>query len=226
MKKTNSGETSKPTEENPKVQVEGKEEEMRDQVREILSLKDLAILEIKKKGINYRGVREKLPKELVQILESKFSFYEREARKSTLRHKFAPLKTYLSSTTLVVVPPNLQDQWISEINKHMQDGFLRVFIDDLRNELPPPKVLASHDIVLTTLSRLSKETVRRLTVNNVNRYGVNKEEEQLSVFAHIQFYRVIIDEGHVVSKSKTSRVESLSLIKAGQQNRRSSFFFF
>jgi hypothetical protein len=56
---------------------------------------------------------------------------------------------YLTSATLVVVPPNLLAQWNSEILKHClgpeeSDDALRFLIVNPKEELPPARLLASN----------------------------------------------------------------------------------
>lgn len=53
-----------------------------------------------------------------------------------------PQLMYLTSATLIVVPPNLLSQWDREILKHCDDS-LRVLIVRTRTVLPLPQVLAS-----------------------------------------------------------------------------------
>jgi hypothetical protein len=70
----------------------------------------------------------------------------RPARKGT-NHGFRAM--YLTSATLIVVPPNLLAQWKSEILKHClgleeSDDALRFLVVSPKQELPAARVLASN----------------------------------------------------------------------------------
>jgi SNF2 family DNA or RNA helicase len=55
-----------------------------------------------------------------------------------------PERVYLSKTTLVVVPPILVEQWIQEIEKHTEDGALKVL--RVEGELPGVARLLDYDV--------------------------------------------------------------------------------
>ena len=55
----------------------------------------------------------------------------------------SPRVVYLTSATLIVVPPNLLAQWVSEIHKHV-DSDLRVLVIRRDDALPPALSLATH----------------------------------------------------------------------------------
>jgi len=70
--------------------------------------------------------------------------------KRTLRARAqpAPVVTYLSPATLVVVPQNLLGQWANEINKHCTAQIpQRVLVIQKEIKIPSPKQLASDYIV-------------------------------------------------------------------------------
>lgn len=56
-----------------------------------------------------------------------------------------PRTMFLSSATLVVVPPNLLNQWFNEINKHC-DSTLRTYMVVDNKSLPSAKKLAFYDV--------------------------------------------------------------------------------
>ena len=66
-------------------------------------------------------------------------------------NKLGPRVMYLSSATLIVVPPNLLGQWDREITKHAEYP-LRVLILRSKSPLPALKSLASdYDVCFTTI---------------------------------------------------------------------------
>jgi hypothetical protein len=68
--------------------------------------------------------------------------FNNEARPKRGRSIQTPRIMYLSSATLVVVPPNLLSQWDREITKHCEYP-LRVLILRSGTKLPPVKALAT-----------------------------------------------------------------------------------
>jgi hypothetical protein len=59
-------------------------------------------------------------------------------------------RVYLSKTTLLVVPPILVDQWLHEIEKHVEHGALSVL--KVEGELPGVHKLLEYDVSSTLLS--------------------------------------------------------------------------
>ena len=91
---------------------------------EIPSLRDLAATSVKLNGIEYRRAHDFISPTTMTMLEDiSVYYYEEETgvRKRTSRSKQGitedPPEIYLSSATLVIVPSNLTDQWLNEINK-------------------------------------------------------------------------------------------------------------
>jgi len=81
-------------------------------------------------------------------------YFQRDAkaadRKRALRvrARSAPVVTYLSPATLVLVPQNLLGQWENEINKHCTAQVpQRVLVIQKEVKIPSPKQLASEYIV-------------------------------------------------------------------------------
>lgn len=62
------------------------------------------------------------------------------------KREVGPKTMYLTTATLVIVPPNLLNQWSSEINKHCDEN-VSVFRATERSGLPPAQKLAtSYDV--------------------------------------------------------------------------------
>lgn len=73
--------------------------------------------------------------------------------------KRLPVKVYLSTATLVVVPGTLQAQWQGEIDKHTVPGSLRVLHLLHANSIIPSafELANNYDLILLSHSRLGKE---------------------------------------------------------------------
>lgn len=111
-------------------------------------------------------------------------------------------KILLSTTTLVVVPPNLLQQWINEINKHTTT--LNILImGDSKKALPTAMELLDYDIILFTKSRFDNEA----------KLG----QLETSSLRDVHFKRLIYDEGHNFgSATSSSPTESFILMHALQ----------
>ncbi|GFQ04949.1 F-box protein at3g54460 [Phtheirospermum japonicum] len=95
-------------------------------------------------------------------------------------------RLYLSSATLIIVPSNLVDHWITQIERHVRPGQLRVYIWGDQKKKPSAHSLAwDYDVVITTFSRLSAE------------WGPRKK----SVLMQVHWLRVMLDEGHTLGSS-------------------------
>lgn len=61
-------------------------------------------------------------------------------------------KVFLSAATLLVVPANLVQHWVSQVQSHVRFNTLRILVissdKDRSNKMPPPQCLAwNYDLV-------------------------------------------------------------------------------
>ncbi|KAL1305150.1 hypothetical protein AAFC00_002074 [Neodothiora populina] len=135
-----------------------------------------------------------------------------------------PKRLMLASTTIIVVPRNLFAQWRAEMDKHVEKDALSVlFMDDPKTDLPDRKELTLYDVILFSRTRFEQEhkdgsdrqgrrQVRYPVSCNCPYIGASRRrdctclrEEDLydSPLKHIHFLRLIIDEGHFFSSSRS-----------------------
>lgn len=101
-------------------------------------------------------------------------------------------KVQLSSGTIIVVPPNLLQQWESELSKHVRQGALKILVlKDSKTMIPLPEELLEYDILLFSRRRFENE----------NR---STDELYTSPLKALHWLRIIIDEGHGFSTSTTN----------------------
>ncbi|PSS35604.1 hypothetical protein PHLCEN_2v1427 [Hermanssonia centrifuga] len=145
----------------------------------------------------------------------------RSSRK-TNSNALGPRKMFISAATLVVVPPNLFNQWTNEINKHCEDG-LRIYpAQNLSIALPCAMELASsYDIILMTHPRLSVES-QKTNIQKLHSWTpcgcpnppnspvrvpnceCNKIIDDVSPLLQIRWKRIVVDEGHVAGTTTTN----------------------
>ncbi|THC88792.1 hypothetical protein EYZ11_011759 [Aspergillus tanneri] len=103
-----------------------------------------------------------------------------------------PLRLQLCSGTLIIVPPNLVNHWVHEINSHTEG--LRVLVLRDNSEITPSQdSLLQYDIILFSRVRFEKEAGE--AVHN-KRQSIKVEESPLT---KLHWLRIIVDEGHNVA---------------------------
>ncbi|CAL9208234.1 unnamed protein product [Musa hybrid cultivar] len=111
--------------------------------------------------------------------------FDSAALRIALTKPLDSIRLYLSRATLIVVPANLIDHWITQIQKHVSPGHLRVYVW-ADNRKPSAHNLAwDYDIVLTTFNKLSAE------------WGPRKR----SILMQVHWLRIMLDEGHTLGSS-------------------------
>ena len=118
---------------------------------------------------------------------------------------------FLSSATLIIVPPNLVAQWLHELDLHIEKESLSVFvIEDLHQQLPPASELRTYDIILlskprferessshdATLKSMEKEKQRKCACISGHCRCPARAPDYHSPLKDLHFLRLIVDEGH------------------------------
>ncbi|EDO18863.1 hypothetical protein Kpol_1023p32 [Vanderwaltozyma polyspora DSM 70294] len=109
-------------------------------------------------------------------------------------------KPYAYRTTLVVVPTSLLMQWSSEFekSKNGDDIYSEIYyggnVTSLKSLLtktknPPTAVFTTYGIVQNEWTRISKNT--------------SNNSEALSGLFSVQFFRIVLDEGHIIRNRST-----------------------
>ncbi|CAN6206263.1 unnamed protein product [Urochloa humidicola] len=97
--------------------------------------------------------------------------------------------------TLVVCPPSVISSWVTQLEEHLDPGSLKVYMYH-GERTRDPKELLKHDLVLTTYSILGTEF------------------EQDSPVKHIEWFRVILDEAHVIKNSAARQTKAVIALNA------------
>ncbi|KAL4777959.1 P-loop containing nucleoside triphosphate hydrolase protein [Aspergillus varians] len=114
---------------------------------------------------------------------------------------------YLCPGSLIIVPPNLVDHWMSEIGTHTE-GLKVLTLRSGADVIPSPEDLFSYDIVLFSRTRFEKEA------GDFGDGGWNRRKKP-SPLTKMHWLRVIVDEGHNVAGhgQKTSMMHLLDQIQ-------------
>lgn len=128
----------------------------------------------------------------------------RATRFSRATGRFQPSKVYLSHASLIVVPPNLVQQWEQEIQKHTIG--LKVFVCAKDpGAIPPSAELLGYDLVLFSSTAFDQLAQKRHNMPD----GTVALDSHL---ARIHFKRCIVDEGHRLGSSASSRKLDLQAV--------------
>ncbi|CAL5061353.1 unnamed protein product [Urochloa decumbens] len=98
--------------------------------------------------------------------------------------------------TLVVCPPSVISSWVTQLEEHLDPGSLKVYLYH-GERTRDPKELLKHDLVLTTYSILGTEF-----------------EQEDSPVKHIEWFRVILDEAHVIKNSAARQTKAVIALNA------------
>lgn len=101
-----------------------------------------------------------------------------------------------SRTTLVVCPPSVFSSWVTQLEEHLKAGSLKVYMyhgERTRNK----KELLKYDVILTTYSILGTEF-----------------EQEDSPVKDIEWFRVILDEAHVIKNSAARQTKAVIALNA------------
>lgn len=119
-----------------------------------------------------------------------------------------------SHTTIIVSPTSIKRQWMSEIQRHVQDKSFKVLLyNGIGNGWISPEELATYDIIITDFATLSRELYFAETIDRQLRQ-TKKFEYPPSPLIHIKFWRVILDEAQMVENANTRPAQMVQTLPA------------
>ncbi|KAJ1555453.1 hypothetical protein HK096_007168 [Nowakowskiella sp. JEL0078] len=114
--------------------------------------------------------------------------------RNTSRSKKKQTRILLSSTTLILIPDTLYEQWITQINAHVNDNALKYFAipTSSKRPMPPAIELIKYDLVIITNTRFSSEASK------------SQDNIHSTPLMQVRWLRLIVDEGHNMARDKNS----------------------
>ncbi|ETO05399.1 hypothetical protein RFI_31996 [Reticulomyxa filosa] len=109
-------------------------------------------------------------------------------------------------STLIIVPSGLVAQWEDEIKKQCTHP-LSMYTYRETNRVQDPRQLGQYDVVITTFAVLSSEGSEKsppLRSSSNRKYTLHR----------CQWWRVIVDEGHILKAAATKRSQIIMELKA------------
>ena len=172
--------------------------------------------------------RGEFPEVCQKYIEENPSWYSIPKSQRARRANSRPTeekKIYLSSTTLIVVPPNLVGHWKEEISTHLEQGVVSVLVfQDDSQSLPSARDLLKADVILMSKTRFEDEMSPRKN-NLIGKLGKSGTRQYTSLHScccsqrrracpiheydspllGLHFLRFIVDEGHNFASSASTR---------------------
>ena len=107
-----------------------------------------------------------------------------------------------TKATLIIIPKAIKDQWGEEIEKHVKQGKLSVFIYEYSTNRDVD--FSEYDIVLTTFDQVRKEIWLARDEPDRSRRKERKYSRPKSPLKTHYFWRLIMDEAQMVDDAKSS----------------------
>ncbi|KAF8934716.1 hypothetical protein BGZ58_005472 [Dissophora ornata] len=115
-----------------------------------------------------------------------------------------------SHATLIICPLSTVQNWEEQFENHVKDDALQVYVYHGGQRVADPSFLAKHDVVITTYNLLgteySKETKARDSQNGLSKCP--------SVLQHIEWFRVVLDEAHIIKEVNTVQSKAAAALTA------------
>lgn len=129
-----------------------------------------------------------------------------------------PAKEEPIRSTLIIVPSSLLKQWYEEIHKHCNDKLTKGEVITFAGKMNPlncnniEEVLQKRTIILTTHTAIRQSCKKVVfptycqTQEEKEQWFEENREEFRDIFHRVEFYRVVVDEAHVIKNhlSQTS----------------------
>ncbi|KAL7275561.1 hypothetical protein RUND412_001487 [Rhizina undulata] len=189
---------------------------------QVPTLLSLCVSSIWRNNVPWTAYESHLGDRCITAIASHRGYFEIEPPCATRSKRFARLpekqKVYQSTGTIIVCPPNLVEQWRSEIAKHVEEGMLKVlFLAHSNAIIPPVSELLKYDLVIFSRTRFDQEDREGKDSLGRREFGgvplqcscpyigasrtrdcncFRKDAVYRSPLRFIQWKRLIVDEGH------------------------------
>ncbi|KAM3607958.1 uncharacterized protein V6R79_016899 [Siganus canaliculatus] len=153
------------------------------------------------------------------ILARKIKTKEEEGKKDKKKLESWLSKTdsclVASESTLIICPASLVHHWKREIDRHVKTGKLTVYLYHGPNREKSAKVLAEHDVVVTTYSLVSKEVpVQKEDAEKPSKDATDVPPRSAPLM-RVAWARVILDEAHNIKNPKVQTSMAVCQLRAG-----------
>ncbi|KAI5800010.1 P-loop containing nucleoside triphosphate hydrolase protein [Geopyxis carbonaria] len=176
---------------------------------EVPSLMDSCVSIIWRNSIPWRNYDDVLSENCLRALRQNHGYYEIPPIVRTRSNRYfasqAKERIFLGSGTIIVCPPNLVDQWRSEILKHVQQDCLKfIILAQSNSKMPSVTELLQYDLVVFSRTRFDLEEREGKDLAGRKEAGgrpLKQEAVYKSPLMSIRWKRLIVDEGHSMGSS-------------------------
>ncbi|XP_061782098.1 transcription termination factor 2 isoform X2 [Nerophis lumbriciformis] len=123
-------------------------------------------------------------------------------------------KVVSSKGTLIICPASLLHHWKKEIERHVKVGKLTVYLYHGPNRKKCARVLAAHDVVVTTYALISKEAPDPKEAEKPQQ-GADHVPPHSGPLLQVSWARVVLDEAHCVKNPKVKTSMAVCQLRAG-----------
>ena len=120
----------------------------------------------------------------------------------------SPSRPVRSRATLIIAPVSLVPQWEAELRQHSLRP-LRIYCFYGSARETNPRVIAEYDVVLTTYGVLASDTSGQ---------RFRRRKGAPSIFHCIEWWRVVIDEGHLLRTTSSRQANAATAILSQQRH--------
>lgn len=115
-----------------------------------------------------------------------------------------------SHATLIICPLSTVQNWEEQFETHVRKDSLQVYVYHGGQRVSDPAFLAKHDVVITTYNLLGSEYSKECKGRD-SETGPSKHP---SVLQHIDWFRVVLDEAHIIKEATTVQSKAACALKA------------
>nr|XP_057938990.1 transcription termination factor 2 [Doryrhamphus excisus] len=119
-----------------------------------------------------------------------------------------------SKSTLIICPASLVHHWKKEIERHVKAAKLTVYLYHGPDRKKCARVLAGHDVVVTTYSLVSKEAPVQKETEKPQKEGGDVPARS-GPLLRVAWSRVILDEAHNIKNPKVQTSMAVCQLRAG-----------
>ncbi|XP_061774233.1 transcription termination factor 2 isoform X2 [Nerophis ophidion] len=123
-------------------------------------------------------------------------------------------KVVSSKGTLIICPASLLHHWKKEIERHVKAGKLTVYLYHGPDRKKSARVLAAHDVVVTTYALVSKEAPDPKEGEKPQQ-GADHVPPHSGPLLQVSWTRVVLDEAHSVKNPKVKTSMAVCQLRAG-----------